>query len=182
MEMKSYSKAIAAILAIATLAVATVSCSRFGKSKGQSTEFAAFIKAYTGGIISDKSTIRVELATDIPDAVPGADIKDGILSFTPSIKGTTRWLSRSTIEFIPEPGALKNGQSYTAKLRLGKIEKIADRAPHVTPTMRPVSAAARCSLACAWMEFCICWFSVLRRSREASRWLCATSTSSAISW
>ena len=127
MEMKSYSKAIAAILAIATLAVATVSCSRFGKSKGQSTEFAAFIKAYTGGIISDKSTIRVELATDIPDAVPGADIKDGILSFTPSIKGTTRWLSRSTIEFIPEPGALKNGQSYTGKLRLGKIEKIADR-------------------------------------------------------
>ena len=51
--MKKISKAILAILALAVIAAVSPSCSRFGKSKGQSTEFATFIKAYTGGIISD---------------------------------------------------------------------------------------------------------------------------------
>ena len=122
--MKKSVKILLAVLSSAALIASAASCSRFGKSKGQSTEFATFIKAYTGGIISDKSTIRVELASDIHDVTPGADIKDGILTFTPSIKGTARWLSQSTIEFIPETGALKPGQAYTGKLRLDKIQKV----------------------------------------------------------
>lgn len=112
------------VLVTATFLSALSSCCRFGKSKGQSTEFATFIKAYTGGIIADKSTIRVELASDIPEAVPGADLKEGILTFSPPIKGTSRWLSSSTLEFIPESGALKPGQAYTGKLRLDKIQKV----------------------------------------------------------
>ena len=69
----------------------------------------------------------MELASDIADATPGADLKDGILTFTPSVKGTSRWLSHSTIEFIPEAGALKPGQAYTGKLRLDRIQKVGDR-------------------------------------------------------
>ena len=115
------------ILSAILLATAYSSCSRFGKSKGQSTEFATFIKAYTGGIISDKSTIRVELASDIPDATPGTDLKDGVLTFAPSVKGTARWMSQNMIEFIPNTGALKPGQAYTGKLRLDKIQKVGDR-------------------------------------------------------
>ena len=122
--MKKSVKAIMAILLLAAVAAMAPSCSRFGKSKGQSTEFATFIKAYTGGIISDRSTIRVELTSDIHDVTPGADIKEGVLTFTPSIKGTARWLSQNTIEFIPEAGALKPGQAYTGKLRLDKIQKV----------------------------------------------------------
>lgn len=125
--MKRNSGIILAILAVALLIPLNSSCSRFGKSKGQSTEFATFIKAHTGGIISDRSTIRVELASDIPGAMPGADIKDGILTFTPHIKGTTRWLTSNTIEFIPESGALKSGQSYVGKLQLDKIQKVGAR-------------------------------------------------------
>lgn len=120
-------KSVIAILSMAILIMASSSCSRFGKSKGQSIEFATFIKAYTGGVVSDKSTIRVELASDIPEAMAGTDLKDGVLTFTPSVKGTARWLSGSMIEFIPETGALKPGQSYTGKLRLDKIQKVGDR-------------------------------------------------------
>ena len=128
MSAKISTKSIVAILSVAILLILSgTSCSRFGKSKGQSTEFATFIKAYTGGIISDKSTIRVELASDIPDATPGGDLKDGILTFTPSVKGAARWLSPNMIEFIPDNGALKPGQSYTGKLRLDKIQKVGDR-------------------------------------------------------
>ena len=76
--MKKSVKAIMAILLLAAVAAMAPSCSRFGKSKGQSTEFATFIKAYTGGIISDRSTIRVELTSDIHDVTPGADIKEGV--------------------------------------------------------------------------------------------------------
>ena len=122
--MKKSAKAILAVLTLVAIAAAAPSCSRFGKSKGQSTEFATFIKAYTGGIISDKSTIRVELTSDIDGVTPGADVKEGILTFTPSIQGTARWLSQSTIEFIPDNGALKPGQAYTGKLRLDKIHKV----------------------------------------------------------
>ena len=125
--MKSTTNTILAIVTIFSLAFFSVSCSRYGKSKGQSTEFATFIKAHTGGIISDKSTIRVELASSIPGATPGADIKEGILSFSPVLKGTSRWLSDNTIEFIPESGALKPGQSYTGRLRLDKLQKISSR-------------------------------------------------------
>lgn len=125
--MRPSSKNILAILSVLLLATSYSSCSRFSRSKGQSTEFATFIKAYTGGIISDKSTIRIELASDIQDATPGADLKDGILTFTPSVKGTTRWVSSNMIEFIPGSGALKPGQSYTGKLRLDKIQKVGDR-------------------------------------------------------
>ena len=116
-----------AFLALTLMLQAVNSCSRYGKVKGQSTEFATFIKAYTGGIISDKSTIRVELASDIPGATPGGDIKDGILTFSPPVKGTTRWLTSNTIEFLPESGALKPGQSYTGKLLLDKIQKVGSR-------------------------------------------------------
>ena len=127
MNFRISTKNVLAILSMAILFIVNSSCSRFGKSKGQSTEFATFIKAYTGGVISDKSTIRVELASDIPEATAGTDLKDGILTFTPSVKGTARWMSHSTIEFIPETGALRPGQSYTGKLRLDKIQKVGDR-------------------------------------------------------
>ena len=125
--MKSSARNLIVILSVLLLAATYSSCSRFGKSKGQSIEFATFIKAYTGGIISDKSTIRVELASDIAEATPGADLKDGILTFTPSVKGTARWLSANTIEFIPQNGALKPGQAYTGKLRLDKLQKVGNR-------------------------------------------------------
>ena len=120
-------RTLISVLAIAAMISSVSSCSRYGKSKGQSTEFATFIKAHTGGIISDKSTIRVELASDIPEATPGADIKDGILTFSPPVKGTARWLTSNTIEYIPVSGALKPGQAYTGKLRLDKIQKVGAR-------------------------------------------------------
>ena len=125
--MKTHVRTLLAAAALLLLIPALSMCSKYGKSKGQSTEFATFIKAYTGGIISDKSTIRVELTSDIPDVTAGQDIKEGILSFTPSLKGTTRWLNQRTLEFIPEPGALKSGQAYTGKLRLDKIQKVSSR-------------------------------------------------------
>lgn len=127
MDMKRYLRLIG-LLSLAMISLTAIpSCSRFGKAKGQSTEFATFIKAYTSGIVSDDATIKVELAAEVPDAVAGEDVKDGVLTFSPALRGTSRWLTPRVIEFIPEAGALKPGQAYTARLRLDKLHKVSER-------------------------------------------------------
>ena len=126
-RFSAYRRALRLTGALLFIAFTLASCSRYGSTRGQSTEFATFIKAYTGGIVSDKTTIRVELTSDAPDITPGEDARDGLLTFTPSIKGTARWAGPRTLEFLPEAGALKSGQAYTGHLRLDKIHKVSSK-------------------------------------------------------
>ncbi len=105
----------AAVLVIA--AAITLACTG---GKQPSTEFSAYIKAYTGGVISSNSTIKVEFATSL-----GAEQSaEGLLSFTPAIKGQARWTSNTLLEFIPEEGELTPGKTYDASLRLDKIADV----------------------------------------------------------
>ncbi len=92
-----------------------------------STEFATFIKSYTGGIVSDKSTVKVRLSSPVAGAVPGNELKDGTLSFSPSVRGTARWSAPDEVEFIPDADALKPGQAYTARFRLDRVMKVKRR-------------------------------------------------------
>lgn len=119
----SYTSLLAALALAAVLALCP-SCSKYGKNHGQNVEFASYIKGHTGGIISDKTTIKVQLSSDLSGITPGADLKDGILTFSPKVKGTARWLNSSTIEFMPENGELQAGRAYAAKLRLDKLMKV----------------------------------------------------------
>ena len=114
---------VAAILCIAFIS----SCSRSSGSRAVSTEFATFIKSYTGGIVSDKSTVKVRLSSPVAGAVPGNELKDGTLSFSPSVRGTARWSAPDEVEFIPDADALKPGQAYTARFRLDRVMKVKRR-------------------------------------------------------
>ena len=49
-----------------------------------SADFATYIKAYTGDIVATSSTIRIEL-----QASPQNRTEEGLLSFSPSLKGHT---------------------------------------------------------------------------------------------
>ena len=109
------------------LIFAAFSCSRFGRTRAVSTEFATFIKSYTGGIISDKSTVKVQLTSKVDGALPGAELKDGVITFSPSLKGTARWASPDVVEFIPDADAMKAGQAYVARFRLDKVMKVRHR-------------------------------------------------------
>ena len=60
--------------------------------------FANYVKAYTGGVVSDGTAIRVELATPVPMEKQ----TDGLFSFKPSLKGSERWLSPTVVEFVPD--------------------------------------------------------------------------------
>ncbi len=92
---------------------ALFSCAR--KSAVPSTEFAEYVKAYTGGPVTEASTIKVQLVPGIEAAA-----SEDLFSFKPAVKGATV-AEGNTIEFIPEPGQLKAGQVYNCSFKLEKL-------------------------------------------------------------
>lgn len=88
--------------------------------------FSKFIEGYTSGVISKKSTIRIQLATEatISHGV-NVIIKDNIFHFSPSIEGTAYWIDNRTIEFKPSAD-LEVNKLYEANFDLAKIIKVPD--------------------------------------------------------
>ena len=86
-------------------------CTRNQKDIIPSAEYAPYVNAYTGGVISQGSTIRIELTHDQPMVDMNNELKDNPFSFSPSLKGKAYWVSNNTIEFVPEEGTLKPGHS-----------------------------------------------------------------------
>ena len=72
-----------------------------------------YVAAFTSGVVSKESSIRVIFNRDIPVAKPGAEVDEKWFSFSPRIKGKTIWIDGRTIEFVPNEklpsGALFNG-------------------------------------------------------------------------
>lgn len=90
-----------------------------------SAEYAPYVAAYTGGVISQGSNIRIELAQDQPMVDLNNELKENPFSFSPSLKGKAYWVSNNTIEFLPEEGALKPGKLYEGSFRLGDFVDVA---------------------------------------------------------
>jgi alpha-2-macroglobulin len=88
--------------------------------------FSAFISAYTSGIISSESTIRILLTNEMEAPVEiGKPIDKELFDFSPSIKGTAVWVDSRTIEFRPEH-PLPNDEQYKAEFFLSKILEVPD--------------------------------------------------------
>lgn len=105
-----------------SLSLLTQSC---GKRKGSAglpeTAYHPEISAFTAGVISNGSAIRVVLSRTFETG--GADMASmaqTLFEFSPSIKGTAYWTDTRTIEFRPEE-RLKSGQRYTARFLIGKL-------------------------------------------------------------
>ncbi len=78
-------------------------------------EFAAYIKAYTGGIVAQDAPLRIELMEELQEQ-PAE-----LFSLKPSVPGDTRWSGPSSLAFIPEEDALKPGKVYTVCFHLEKL-------------------------------------------------------------
>jgi uncharacterized protein YfaS (alpha-2-macroglobulin family) len=89
-----------------------------------SYKYASYVNAYTGGVISQTSTIRIELTQDLPAVELNTELKDDPFDFSPSLKGKAYWINNNTIEFVPEEGALKPGKSYEATFSLGDFIEV----------------------------------------------------------
>ena len=113
------STAAGLFLILLTVIAGFSSCKSNQKDIIPSAEYAPYVNAYTGGVISQNSTIRIELTQDQPMVDLNQELKGNPFSFSPSLKGKTYWVSNNTIEFVPEEGALKPGAFYEGTFHLG---------------------------------------------------------------
>jgi len=112
--------------AILTTVLLIVFVSKGNKHHRANPAFKKYITAYTSGVISTESSIKIRLATDYADsATMKAAVKENYFSFSPSIKGTTRWLDSRTIEFKPDE-KLPADQEFEAEFYLSKLLDVPD--------------------------------------------------------
>lgn len=106
--------------AIAAIAILAAGCTNGRQPSG---EFSTYVKAYTGGVISSTSTVKVEFTSGF-----GADKNaSGAITFSPSLKGTSRWVNDKLLEFIPDEGALTPGKVYEASVRLDALAGVREK-------------------------------------------------------
>ena len=89
--------------------------------------FANYVKAYTGGVVSDGSAIRIELAAPVPMDKQ----TDGLFSFKPALKGSERWLSPTVVEFVPD--GWKSGTVYEGSFQVDKVLPVQESQCKVFP-------------------------------------------------
>ena len=99
------------------------SCTQGAKEITPDPGFAAYISAYTGGVVSPSSPIRIELASPQPSVQINSEIQEQLFSFKPSMKGKAYWVNNQCIEFFPDKGQWQQGKLYQAQFSLGKIVK-----------------------------------------------------------
>ena len=118
---EKFSATFRKMLCLAVIISLFSSCNKKEKWIDVDPAFSKYIDAYTTGIVSKTSAVRIQLATDANTThAVGEEVKDGLFDFSPSVKGKAFWLDARTIEFKPESW-LQPNQLYTAKFKLGKM-------------------------------------------------------------
>ena len=85
--------------------------------------FGEYVSSYTAGVVSSASAIRIALSRDVVEAEALGETPVKLFDFSPSMKGTTIWIDRHTVEFRPA-GRWSSGQVYTAEFNLGRIMEV----------------------------------------------------------
>ena len=94
------------------------SCGNGGKKADSPSaeDFAPYVKAYTGGIVTEDAVIRIDLTEDAAQMPV-----DGLFTTSPKTEGTVVWTSPSSVTYTPEKLAV--GKSYNVSFALGKVLK-----------------------------------------------------------
>lgn len=115
---------IAGLVAAALIGLTVFSKSHSSSHEDPDPAFSAYISAYTSGIISTESTIRILLTNEMESPIEiGKPIDKSLFDFSPSIKGTAVWVDSRTIEFRPEK-PLKGGTEYNAEFYLSSVLEV----------------------------------------------------------
>lgn len=86
-----------------------------------SPEYNPDIAAFTSGLISNQSSIRVKLNTDYPGEVdPVKPVSKENYKIKPDVDGDVYWIDSRTLEFRPEE-KFPSGEDFTMELKLAKI-------------------------------------------------------------
>ena len=107
---------------ITIVALLAAACAQNGGKKAETPsaeDFAPYIKAFTGGIVPEDASIRIELAEDAAKMPT-----EGLFTTSPKTTGTVLWTGPASVSYTPDK--LEPGRSYNVKFALGKV---ADKAP-----------------------------------------------------
>ncbi|MEO7264545.1 MAG: MG2 domain-containing protein, partial [Ferruginibacter sp.] len=86
--------------------------------------YAKYVEAYTTGVVSKTSSIRIVLGQNAATThVTGQPVDENFFDFTPAVKGKAVWLDARSIEFKPEKN-LSPDQLYEVKFQLGKATDV----------------------------------------------------------
>ncbi|MEO6488311.1 MAG: MG2 domain-containing protein [Ferruginibacter sp.] len=100
------------------------SCKKDGKWIDVDPAYSKYVEAYTTGIVSKTSSIRVQLASNASTTHSlGQPVKEDLFNFSPSVKGNAAWIDARTIEFKPEKN-LSADQLYQVTFKLGKVTSV----------------------------------------------------------
>ncbi len=120
-------------LSLGAVAIGIVAVAVFYFKDGKSSKafnsavnpaFGEYISSYTTGVIGSGSPIRMGFSRDVVDSASiGNETTVKLFDISPSVKGTTVWLDRRTVEFRPE-ARLVSGQIYEIKFQLSKLAEV----------------------------------------------------------
>jgi alpha-2-macroglobulin len=120
------------LLITALVAAVLIALTLIFKDHGNQSEerpspaFAMYINAFTSGIISSESTIRIILANETDNALEfGKPIEQALFDFSPNINGKAVWLDKRTIEFRPEK-PLPSNTHYDVNFKLSALVDVPD--------------------------------------------------------
>ena len=107
-----------------TVTILLFSCNKKEKWLNVDPAFSKFIDAYTTGIVSKTTTVRIQLAADaLTTHAVGEEVKEHLFEFSPGLNGKAFWLDARTIEFKPD-SYLKQDQLYEVNFKLGRVTKV----------------------------------------------------------
>jgi hypothetical protein len=91
-----------------------------------SPAFRGYVQAFTSGMVSAQTVIKVRLADDFADTASfNTPLNKIYFNFTPAIKGKTYWSDSRTIEFLPDE-PLPREKLYTVNFNLSQLLTVPD--------------------------------------------------------
>ncbi len=124
MNFKNVLKTTIGVIFLTLFLILLPTCKSGTEINAHKAGFRQYITAYTSGIISKESIIKIKLISDFAKKIKKSDkILNSLFSISPSVDGKAYWADDNTLEFKPEK-SLKSGEKYTVEFNLGKLAKV----------------------------------------------------------
>jgi len=114
------------VILLAILLIHSLGKSSKGPLMHVSPAFRQYVQAFTSGLVSTHSTIKIRMNDDYVDSSSlNIPLKEDLIKIKPQVKGTVCWIDGHTMEFRPgEP--LPQDRIFTVELSLSKLLTVPD--------------------------------------------------------
>ena len=120
---------ILTILALTFIVLFSACKQRSGPYSGSDTTpgFNPLITAFTSGIISSESFVKIRFSEPFADSVlPNTTLEPGIMLVSPSVEGNVYYVDQQSIEFRPD-ARFEQGKAYDVTLKTHKLFPAAEK-------------------------------------------------------